>query len=264
MHRSFLVLLVAGCTMHCAGQWDVPVKVVLDGTDGNDRQVIGLAEPASADAAVSLDALRTQYLYTVAVSGSEVLTGDPALPVEAYTPGLMVQVTPGEPHAAGASLDLNGLGPVPMLRNNGSPVLAGDLPVNTPTRLVFTGTAFQMLDGARLPCRPGYTAISSTFCMSDSAIAAGNFYFANRTCRNQGARLCSITEWMAGCLSIPGFLATVAGPEWVDHAANNNSEAKVIGFGSDGTPNNPQEFGCARGFSSDRYALRQARCCTTR
>lgn len=246
------------------GQWNVPVKVVLDGTEATERQVTGLAAPLSTDAAVSLDAARTLATTYTTVSGSYILTGDLVPAPDGYSTGMLVTIHPDSANAAGAELDLNTIGPTPIHRQDGLPVQASDLLPGVPARLIYTGEVFQLLSSTPLPCPSGTIPTSARSCIEENASAANNFYQAIRRCRNAGGRLCSFTEWMAACQSIPGFLDTVGPAEWLDHAANHVGNAKTIGYGTDGT-SSVFEHGCDRGFHHDPWeTTMNSRCCFSR
>ncbi|MBX2980724.1 MAG: hypothetical protein KF905_15660 [Flavobacteriales bacterium] len=259
---ALLLVLASGVRLH--GQWTVPVKLELSGTLPEQRQVSGLAMPDATDAGVSLDAERTQYTSTSSTSGSQVLSALLVPAPTAYQSGMTITVIPTEAHEAGASITLNGLSPQPLHARNGAPVMAGELPVGVPSRLVFDGNAFVVLGTVGTACPEGYSAVGSSVCIADSSAAPRNFFEANLYCRQQQARLCSFGEWVAACRADAAFFTTVPSAEWVDHAANLTETAKTVGHGQDGT-NVPPGAGCNFGgygtAASDNYRVR---CCKDR
>ncbi len=244
-------------------QWDVPVRIVLDGEGPADRQVTGLADPIQRDAAVSLDAARHNVLNHALASGSDVLTATLLLAPEAYTAGMSLILECETANADSAVLDLNGTGPVPLLRPDGHPVRAGDLRPGEPIRLVYLGGNFHVLSTITRPCPPAFTAIGRDYCIADTAQAASPFYQANLACHDQGARLCTFAEWINACQRIPGFFDTVLEFEWVDHAANSSNHAKRVGYGSNGQ-GIPDGAGCNFGGSIGHTNPTRFRCCTNR
>jgi hypothetical protein len=52
--------------------------------------------------------------------------------------------------------------------------------------------------------------------------------------------------------------------EWVDHAANNSSNAKRVGRGSDGNTGDDLGIGCTHGHHAAPTAQTRFRCCMTR
>lgn len=262
MRSMFLFCTMA--TTAAFAQWEVPVRLQLDGASDAERQVVGVAAPIAPDAAVSLEAARSLSTSFTYVSGSDVLSGSLTPAPTAFIAGMLLTIVPVEMHSAGAQLSLNGLPPVAIVRQDGNLLQAGDLPMGVPSRLAFDGVQLRLLSAARLKCPTGYTAGSNDFCIADSARTATSFWTANVRCGNAGARLCTVSEWVTACNRIPGFFATVPEAEWIDHAGNNVSDAKVIGYGSLGYGIDTLGAGCDHGSWSVTSALRTHRCCTSR
>lgn len=255
---SLFIATMAWC------QWDVPVRMLMDGEGDNERQVAGVAAPIAPDAAVSLEAardLRTSFTF---VSGSDVLTGTLAPAPSAYTMGMVVTILPQEANNAGARLALNGLPPIDLVRQDGSAVETADLPLGMPSRVAFDGAAFRLLNSVRLKCPAGYTAGSNEFCIADSASITANYWTANVRCGNVGARLCSVAEWMTACARIPGFFGTVPEAEWMDHAGNNVTSVKLIGHGLEGIDISSFGSGCTYGNWDIPSTSHPYRCCISR
>lgn len=262
MRSSVLLFsLVATSTF---GQWDVPVRLVLDAPDGGQRQVVGVAPPASPDAAVSLEAARDLRSSFAQVTGTDVLIGSLSPAIGAYVQGMVVTVIPQNANAQAAQLDLNGTGPVPIVRQDGSPLEAGDLNAGMPVRLAYDGSAFRVLNSIRLKCPAGFTAGSNEFCIEDSARTATSYWTANVRCGNANARLCSVAEWMTACARIPGFFGTVPEAEWMDHAGNNVTSAKLIGHGLEGIDISSFGAGCTYGNWDVPGNSHPHRCCISR
>ncbi len=261
MRATLLFCLVA--TTSAFSQWDLPVRVQLDGASDAERQVVGIAAPIAADAGVSLEAARTLSTSFTYVTGTDVLSGDLTPAPQSYAAGMLVTIIPQEANSTGALLALNGLPPVIIVRQDGSPVQIGDLPVGAPSRLAYDGAEMRLLSSALLKCPPGYSAGSNEFCIADSAQSAATFWTANTRCANQGAHLCSVSEWMTACARFPGFFGTVPEAEWIDHAGNNVSDAKVIGHGADGS-STISGSGCNYGSWDVTSGLHPHRCCTNR
>lgn len=256
------MITLAGIGPIC-GQWEVPVPVVLSGPLPEQRQVTGLADPVDSSAAVSLAAARDHVTTYAAASGAAVMEVTLTPPPAGYFPGMVLHVLPSEANSAGALVDVNGLGPVPILKQGGIPVDSADLFPGIPARMVFDGSSFLLLGNTYLPCRSGFRAVAREFCIEDSSRAAVNFYMAAANCTALGARLCTFSEWTHACRVIQGFMNTVPSFEWVDHAANNATDAKRVGQGSDGS-NNPESAGCTYGGTSIPTNSARYRCCTNR
>ncbi len=262
IHALGLFLLV----QPSIGQWDVPVRIELNGDQAAYKQVLGLADPSVYDAAVSLEAaLATSMAYATA-TGSAAITANLVPPATAYVPGMAITVVPDMANEANATLDLNGLGAFPIVKWGGIPLDSADLLPGIPARLVFDGSAFQVIGNTYRTCPQGFRAVGPDFCISDSSYGSATFYQAVIHCRNMDARLCTFSEWIQGCRTDAGFNATVLAGEWVDHAGNNGADAKQMGFGStgsgDGDPFNVPS--CQHGRTAGPTTSGQIRCCRNR
>ncbi|MEO8590189.1 MAG: hypothetical protein ABI432_12520 [Flavobacteriales bacterium] len=257
--RPILCALFALMGFASTAQLDVPARIVLDGQDPVDRQVTGLANPVSEDAGMSLEAVRSGTTSTAYSSGSSILQATLEPPLAAYGTGLIITLIPDMPNSPGAQLDLNGLGPRPLVKWGGTPLDSADLIAGSPTRLIYDGGAFQVVGEVTFPCPGGFSAVTNNVCVMDSSLVAATFYVATTTCAAMNARLCSFSEWARACRSQPGFLPTVLQLEWVDDAANSTYDAKQVGQSIV-----TLEFGCEFGAESNPLELGRYRCCKNR
>lgn len=262
--RIAVSLLAGLVTLWATAQLEVPVHVEMNGSNAQDRQITGLSAPQSADAGVSADAVRNNAVSFCTVNGTLVLVGALVPAPASYTAGMLVTIYPSEANAPAAQLALNGLGPEPIVKAGGLPLDSADLAPGVPHRLVFDGTQFRLLSSSYLPCPQGFHVAGREYCIEDSVRTPLAFDDAMEACVGIGARLCTFAEWIHACQADPGFIGTVLDYEWVDHAANNASNAKRVGRGSDG--NSPDDLGinCRHGHHSLWSSLTGFRCCKTR
>jgi len=247
----------------CTAQLEIGASVVLDGAEDADRQVIGVDDPVSPDAAVGLGSARATSANYAVLSGITSLTGVLTPAPSMYTVGMVVTIVPGGPNAAAATVDLNGLGPRSIVKQGALPLDSADLAPGVPARIVYDGERFQLISSTPLPCPTGFSAANREYCIADQSQDAVPFYSAISACSTSGARLCTISEWMHACSKYQGFLATVITAEWVDHAANNATGAKVLGAGNNGEMDVPGTSCRYGGWSIPENAYRY-RCCTNR
>jgi hypothetical protein len=250
-------------TIAVQAQLEMPVPLVLDASSAEDRQIIGLADPVTSDAAISLRALRNNTASTATVSGTVALVGTLTPAPVSYTAGMSVQLIPGQANAAGATLELNGLGALAIVKRGGLPLDSADLLPGVPALVIHDGSNFQLISSTSLPCPPGFTPSTRDFCVADSSRAAATWFEASAYCTERGTRLCTISEWTHACVHAPGFIGTVISAEWVDHAANNINGAKLVGAGSDGVGGVPG-VNCRYGGQSPPENPFRFRCCTHR
>jgi len=259
-----LMLVFSVVVPFCSqAQLEVGVPLILVGPSSSDRQVTGLGEPVQPSDAVSLDAARGESYSTTFVTGTSALLGDLTPAPGGYVPGMMVTIVPISINADGATLDLNGLGPRPIIKAGGAPLSFGDLRPQVPARLAYDGDSFQLVSGTGLPCMAGFLTINRGYCIAEDPFEATSFFNAVTTCSDLGARLCTISEWSHACRTVQGFFATVVEAEWVDHAANNNTGAKLVGHGIDGGAGGAGS-GCEYGGQDASNTNHRFRCCTNR
>ncbi|HRD51407.1 MAG TPA: hypothetical protein PKY96_02045 [Flavobacteriales bacterium] len=257
--------MLASLALHGAAQWDVPVRIELDGAEEPKRQVIGLAPPLAPDAAVSVDASRNSSTTFTSVAGSAVFTGTLVPPPAGYAPGMILSIVPSQTNEHGVLLDLNGLGPRPIINRSGLPVDSAALPVGKPARLMYDGQAFRVLSSLLVPCPAGYATAGREYCIESVPNPDTTFYGAVYVCRMKGARLCTMGEWVNACLANPAFIGTVLSHEWVDSAANNNDGAKRVGGPGDGISGGATGIDCLfGGWASYNAGSSRFRCCTNR
>lgn len=233
MKRS--ILLLAGCGLLAGmthAQWEVPTSVVLDGADPAQRQVTGLSAPTGEANGANLDADRYRTTSFGVAEGDGALTLHLTPSLQAYVPGLRLTISPQTVNQGDVTLDVDGLGPVPVRKYLTLPLDSGDLVPGIPVDLIYDGAVFQVGNQLHPACPPGMMALGRESCIETTPHGTLNWYAAGVFCAGQGLRLCSFAEWMQGCLREPTFLSTVTDFEWVDDAANLYNTAKTMGLNS--------------------------------
>ncbi|MBS1581540.1 MAG: hypothetical protein JST66_04990 [Bacteroidetes bacterium] len=260
MKRS--ILLLAGCGLLAGmthAQWEVPTSVVLDGADPAQRQVTGLSAPTGEANGANLDADRYRTTSFGVAEGDGALTLHLTPSLQAYVPGLRLTISPQTVNQGDVTLDVDGLGPVPVRKYLTLPLDSGDLVPGIPVDLIYDGAVFQVNNQLYPACPPGMTAIGREACIELTTNEAANWYAAGTRCVNRGLRLCSFSEWMTGCLNDPSFITTVSDYEWVDDAANLYNSAKTMGIS-----NITSLIDCRGGGHRDPLGQAPYRCCSSR
>lgn len=263
--RKLLQGLAMVLPLALQAQWDVPTSVQLVGTAPSDRQVIGLAEPITPGAMVSVDAARNSVVSFATVSGGLLLQGNLTPAPSSYAVGMLVTVMPTAVNLPAAQVDLNGLGAKSILKSGGLALDSADLVPGVPARMIYDGQVFHLIGNTYLNCPKGFHIGGREFCIEDSSRADTGWYPANKVCRDMDARLCTFAEWVFACRRDPAFLPTVLDYEWVDSAANNTNGAKRVGNGDDGTGTGEVSIACEHGGQASASTGNQRfRCCRHR
>ena len=84
------------------------------------------------------------YNYLVDTGPTNAMVVTPSLPLEAYNEGLPVRVKVGHTNTGPTTLNVSGLGPVLVVKANGSTLSAGDLAGGQVLDVIYDGVNFQI------------------------------------------------------------------------------------------------------------------------
>jgi hypothetical protein len=217
------------------GQWSVPGPLVLEAADGTQRQLNGLGSAIDEGDALRLADVRqiTASMATVTVAGDvwELALGPVGTPV---FEGMMIDLLAPEANPTGVLLDVNGSGALPLLGWKGVVLDSAAISPGTPLRVVRMESHYITLDKMRSVCPAGFRTFSAASCIEAIPRAAATFFAAANDCLLSNARLCTFAEWTSACTILPDFMDVVSQAEWIDHAANSDDYAKIIGVGENG------------------------------
>jgi hypothetical protein len=166
---------------------------------------------------------------------------------------------PSSANQADATLNVNGLGAVPLRKNINVPLDSGDLRPGVPVHVVYDGAVFQVADQLYPGCPAGFAPISADVCIQTTSNDTMRWYAANIYCADRGGRLCSFSEWLQGCLKLPEFVNTISDYEWVDSAGNYMNYAKLMGWTDGATAGD-----CHVGSRQPPLFKFRSRCCYDR
>lgn len=255
MKRCLAILAALTCRAAVA-QWDVPVPVVLSGAAAADRQVKDLALPVSTDHGASAASVRSQSTTHAMAQGTDALTAGFTPALAAYSAGQLLSLTPSAANTGPATLNVDGLGAVPILKFTTAPLDSADLRPGIPVLMVFDGAAFQLLSQTGIACPPGFLEVNREVCVEAVPYGPASWYNAVSQCSLRGLRLCGWADWFRGCSMPGGFVNSIVEYEWVDSAANDNNHGKRVGLETGTT--NPDCYG---GGTALPLGLNNFRCC---
>ena len=213
------------------GQLEVPAKVILDGATSDQRQVLGLALPQTGTSGANMASDRTSATTFASATGINALAITLVPAPASLVPGMRVTFLPSAMSTGGATLNVNGLGATPLRKNVNAPLDSADLRPGRPVDVVFDGLVFQVTSQLYPGCPSGYKAVGTKVCIEANPRDSTNWYAAVSTCVGEGKRMCGFTDWFQACLQADNIFSTVSSYEWVDHAANSNNTAKLVGIG---------------------------------
>jgi hypothetical protein len=254
MRTCLMVLLIA--PLGAWAQWNVPVPIVLEGTSAADRQVKDLSLPAEQDHGANAASVRSQSTTYAVAQGVDNLTAALVPTATAYTAGMLLSITPSSTNTGASTLNIDGLGAMPILKFTNLPLDSADLRAGVPTLIVFDGAAFQLISPTGIACPPGFLDVSRDVCVEAVPYGPANWYNAVSQCSARGLRLCGWADWFRGCSMPGGFVNSIVEYEWVDSAANDNNHGKRVGLETGTT--NPDCFG---GGTQIPLGMNNFRCC---
>jgi hypothetical protein len=243
------------------GQVYIDHAIQLIGTDAADRQVSGLAPLSDPTTALSVEAERRGMLVHTQAGAAPIWTVDiPSLSGVPLT-GTHITVRVPENATGPVSMLLNGLGPYDVITGPSAVLDGTTIPPGSVLSLVFTGAAFQLMNGevrTLQPCPSGLIAANSQFCVElqqDTAVV--DFFAAASDCGARGLRLCSWAEFHVACTNrtVLGITDIVGDYEWIGSTCNEDGEARIAGSSACATA------ACGFAFGSTD---RPYRCCTDR
>jgi len=252
-----LATLVAGSSMAQVGV-DRPVELV--GGTAADRQVKGLADPASGSEALNARSFQQGTYASATVSGNSAwaVTLTPAPDVVGT--GFHLVLKSLDANGGPVTLSVNGGAAMPVLRDGGDPLEAGDVPAGAMVALTCTGNAFLLTSGRPLEkrtCPPGFVAVTEGYCIEQVQRDTVDFPEAAVTCGDLNARLCTWGEWYVACTQATalGITDMVGDWEWSNNAANGDGLVRVVG-----------QYSCSAAATSQGWDLlpRNFRCCFRR
>jgi len=232
MRSAALLILSVFLVLDARAQLEVPMRLQMDGASPADRQVTGLAAPQEATDGVNLGVVRTRATSFGTATGVNALDLQLVPAPSSYATGMVITLVPSAVNTGATSVDVNGLGAVPVVKQVSQPLDSADLQPGIPVSMAWDGGAFQVLTQLHPACPAGTESISPDACVDLQSRGSVSFYQANVQCAARNGRLCTFAEWIHACQRDAAFLGTVLDYEWVDHAANDADKAKAMGIDS--------------------------------
>lgn len=199
--------------------------------DAGQRGAVGVSEPATDDAAISLSVAASGQLHWANTSMvDDTLELDPQPPIAAYRNGQLLRWVSTASNTGATWLRANGLAAAPLLRTDGLPLAPGTLRTGSMYEVIFANNTWILVIAPKDSCPPGSLALGTYACMDREAVTGLGYYAAMDHCSNRGGKLCAWDEYFLGC--------TVLGPqltglfdewEWVDDSANHTHTANQVG-----------------------------------
>lgn len=211
-------------------QLESPVPIVLEGSTNADRQVKGSERPTAPDHGASAETVRFQSVQLSAAIGTNVLTVSLTPSATGYSAGMLLSLVPSAANDTAVTINVDGLGPMPLVKFTNEPLDSADLRPGIPILMVFDGAAFQLISQTGIACPPGMLEVNRDVCVEAVPSGPASWYNAVSICGQRGFRLCGWSDWFKGCSMPGGFLNSIVEYEWLDNASNDNNHGKRVGL----------------------------------
>jgi hypothetical protein len=142
--KSFLftLALIAAGAVHAQIEVDKPIE--LTGT-GGDARVSGIQTISDAGDAVNASSVQQGTLLFATATFSSDDYSVTLTPAPSYSAGLTVHFLAPSPNTGAATLNVNGLGAVPVLKNFNAALSANDIKAGQVVSVIYDGSNFQMI-----------------------------------------------------------------------------------------------------------------------
>lgn len=176
------------------------------------------AATARTDAIQAAQVQDGSVSYVGSVAGTDTITGSLTPAVTAYLAGMRIVFKPAATNTGAATINLNGVGAATIQKQDGDALAAGDLVINIPAFLVYTGSVFLLLNPQSANLNNG-VAMSDLARLSQSNVftsgtqtvsAAGTVELAlTSTNANDGRLKFSTNSAVRGYIGAPGAAANL-------------------------------------------------------
>ncbi|MCU0318897.1 MAG: hypothetical protein MUE88_02300 [Flavobacteriales bacterium] len=227
-----LILWAAAGQLAAVGQVSLTGPIQFTGPDST-RTIVGLAWPARADAAVTVEAALVSggFTWTSAQLSVDTIELSPDPAVLTVRDGLLLRfaapserdgrlfVRPGPGHAA-----------LPLLRPDGLRPVRGQLTAGRIIEVMKADGRFVLLNAPERGCPAGSLAAHERLCMDVTPVPSTLFHDAVRICGERGGKLCAWDEYIAACTLLQSQLnGLFVDWEWIDESSNHTHGADQAG-----------------------------------
>jgi hypothetical protein len=224
------MLLVFSGTV-AISQVTIDKSIQLNGPTGT-RQLDSLGQSRMPENAVSAVTVQSGVLNFAVASGIDTLIATSTISSVPLTAGTRINLKITNQNTGAVVLNLNGSGNIPVKRAGMYNLKAGELRAGVIITLLYDGTSYQIVSSGERGCPAGFTEVNRQFCIETNEHPTATFFNAVAYCFGMNARLCTWGEWYYACQkSGLGISAMTNNFEWVDTAANEDGQVRVVGYG---------------------------------
>ena len=210
-------------------QVTVDVPIHFSGPD-SERTVDGLGAPLHHEALITVEgSVRAEWAWATASLVADtldlVLTPAP----DTLRDGMLLRFAAPSIIAGSTWIRVDTLAPKELVRTDGMPPADGDLSSGQVCEILFAGGRFHLLSAAAKGCPQGYLQVNANYCMEAASAAPMGWFAASDHCEARGGKLCTWTEYQAGCYFLAGQFTNIFTEwEWIDDTSNHTHGANQV------------------------------------
>lgn len=257
--QTTLALIAVAAALTGTAQVQVDKPLMLEGATPAQRQVIGLADATDEGDALNARTLQAGAFAFGATAGGDAWSVTLVPATSGPAAGSRLLVKAADANAGPVTLAVNGTPPLPVVKNAGDALEAGDVHAGEVCALLFDGAVFHLLNARELPRRPcpsGYAQVNELYCISIAENDTLHYPDAALLCGGQDAQVCTWGQWYAACTMATqlGLQNMVGDWEWTNDAANADGSIRMVGNSS-----------CTHAGIADAYnSVLRSHCCYRR
>ncbi|MBK8339009.1 MAG: hypothetical protein IPK99_02900 [Flavobacteriales bacterium] len=214
----------------CA-QVSVDKPVQFTAADPAQRQVSGLGSPTQEDALIDLHTARIGSVHWAQAGGTAAAISLSMTPAAgAYRDGLRLRFIPAIANGATVTLNVDGLGAVPLVGPEGIAPPVGLLAPGRVAEVIYSDSVFTISARTTHGCPVGFLQANDRLCIQESEGANVSIFTAVQQCTAKGAAVCSWDEYIHACTLLSGQLTNLFNDwEWIDGTSDHTHTANQAG-----------------------------------
>lgn len=153
--------------------------------------------------------------------------------INSYETGLMVVFIPDQGNTGPVTIDIGNLGSQNIFKYGNIPLEEGDITAGVPYQIFYDGVQFQIINVGDKSCPQNTVEVNENLCTEINSRNGELFFDAIVSCRDDGGRLCSWSEWISACDANIAVLGDYGDQwEWVNSNSDHNMGSKIVGLNS--------------------------------
>lgn len=227
-------------------------KIEFTSTDSSKRAITNVSNPIDTSNLINATNAANNYINFIQATGTDSLIGQSQINFNNYSLGDSYYIKCLNNNTGSAYININNIGFKPILKNISDTLQENDILSNEIIRIIYDGNSFILISGTEKKCPDDFVSVNNSYCIGISKTGSwGTFWNAAQFCKDKGASLCSMSEWLYACQkSGLGLQDLGTSWEWLDYPLNNPNQGFVIGNG-----------GCHNGNVINASATTHTRCC---